>query len=195
MNDKPLKDQLKSIMTSLSTNLTTSELKGVICSAGGWVGGSANDEYILDNIHLMNRMNIETAILSSHISMKYLDNNGLLLLTGSAAAIKPTPNMLAYGISKLSTHFIIKSLAIDPHFINKKITALSILPNSIDTLNNRKFMSSEEIKNSTKPEEISNKCLEYLLNIEKRPISGSLLAVYTNNGIDTWKTVNLFDEK
>lgn len=195
-NDIPLRFQLKDIMNNLSTNILIkdNELKGVICSAGGWVGESAKDDNFLDNLHLMHTMNVESAALSSHLSIKYLSTNGLFILTGAHAATQTQPKMLSYGISKISTHYLIKSVAQDKDFIKKNITALSILPVTIDTINNRKFMNENDIKNATKPEEISNKCINFLIDIDSRPISGTLLAVYTINNINTWRTVSLFSE-
>ena len=147
-----LKDQWKTIINQLSAKYETNKfnLQGVFCAAGGWAGGSIDDDSIFDSVLQMNQMNLESALLSTHISSKLLTNSGLLVLTGAEAAIRPTPGMLAYGLSKVSTHFLTQSAAIDPSFINKKATVLALLPCTIDTPTNRTYMADANFSNWTK---------------------------------------------
>ena len=64
--------------------------------------------------------------------------NGLIVLTGAAAALEPTPGMVGYGVSKTSTHFLVRSMAATPSL--KETTTLAILPITIDTPANRSGM-------------------------------------------------------
>jgi dihydropteridine reductase len=47
--------------------------------------------------------------------------------------------MLGYGLSKAATHYLVKSLAVDPA-LQSTVTSLAILPVTIDTPANRAAM-------------------------------------------------------
>ena len=126
--------------TNTSNNGSGNILKGVFCAGGGWAGGSIGDDNIFEAISQMNAMNLDSAILSSHIAINHLSDSGLLVLTGAEAALRPTPSMLAYGLSKVSTHFLLKSISVDPTFVKKNASAIAVLPCTIDTPTNRQFM-------------------------------------------------------
>jgi len=60
----------------------------------------------------MFKINTMSAVLSSYIANQYLMDGGLLVLTGAALPFKePTPDMLAYALSKTSTHSLAVNLA------------------------------------------------------------------------------------
>lgn len=167
-SSKLLKDQSKDLVGQIKKKLDAegSDLKSVFCAAGGWAGGSIGDDNILDALHDMNRMNLDSAVLSAHLATRHLCTSGLLVLTGAEAALNPTPGMLAYGLSKVSTHYLIKSLAVDPDFSGKKATALGILPMTIDTPTNRQFMADADFGTWTPPEEISKLCVGYVTGMK-----------------------------
>ena len=73
--------------------------------------GSVKDDNIFDNMNKMWSYNVQSAILASHIATHVLKEGGLLVLTGAAGALGPTPVTLSYGISKVSTHHLVASLA------------------------------------------------------------------------------------
>lgn len=56
--------------------------------------------------------------------------------------------MLGYGMSKAATHFLVQSLAADPHFF--KATVAAILPTTIDTPANRAAMPDAKYDDWTK---------------------------------------------
>lgn len=51
------------------------------------------------------------AAAAARLATKFLSEDGLVVLTGAAAAEQGTPGMIAYGISKAATHHIVRSLA------------------------------------------------------------------------------------
>lgn len=188
-NTVPLREQVKDLLGEVAERVGNDDdsLKGVFCTAGGWAGGYAGDDNFLEALHQMNTMNLESAALAAHISCKHLSKSGLLLLTGAEAALRPTPSMLAYGLSKVSTHFLLQSVALDPTFIRKNASALAVLPCTIDTPMNRTYMADADHSSWTSPDSISKRVMELLEDKATRPQSGSMLAVYTAKGVDSWK--------
>lgn len=132
--------QYHSIRNNINNYLSGHLFQGVFCAAGGWMGGKIGDENFLNILEKMNFMNLETAALSSNLAINYLENNGTLILTGAQAALHPCPNMISYGISKSSTHYLIASIIKDEDFIKKSCRAYGILPSTIDTPANRAAM-------------------------------------------------------
>eukprot|EP01041_Mallomonas_annulata_P006223 gene6223-12608_t len=184
----PLVQQIMDLKASLSNNLNGQRLCSVICTAGGWQAGSITDDDFLDSINRMHELNIETAALAGHLASKYVSQSGLVILTGASVALHPSKNTstLGYGISKTSTHFLVESIAVDPHFSKNKITVLGILPQVIDTSENRLRLPSEDSKHWTKPDEISQMCVQWITDIKERPKTGSLLNVRSSKHESDW---------
>ena len=60
--------------------------------------------------------------------------DGLLLFTGAAAALEPTPGMIAYGLAKSAVHQLSQSIAVANY---PKFDTLTICPVTLDTVANR----------------------------------------------------------
>ena len=71
------------------------------------------DESIFDGVDQMWNFNVQSSVASAHIATNFLKEGGLFILTGADAALRPTPTMIAYGITKAATHHLIASL-VDP---------------------------------------------------------------------------------
>ena len=79
----------------------------IINVAGGFMMGTVKDNDIFEKYEKMDMMNTQSALLASHLATKYLAEQGLLVLTGAAAAFAgPTNYAFAYGITKQATHAI-----------------------------------------------------------------------------------------
>lgn len=52
--------------------------------------------------------------------------------------------MIGYGMAKAAVHQLVKSLAADKSGVSPDATVLAILPNTLDTPNNRKFMPAAD---------------------------------------------------
>ena len=148
--NQEISSQYLEIKSSLSSFLKNSKVSSIICTAGGWLGGKISDNNFFLTLQQMNLMNFETAALSSNLSFNYLENNGTLILTGSQAALNPCPNMIGYGISKSSTHYLIKSIVHDEDFQKGSYRAYGILPLTIDTPSNRIAMPTANFLSWTK---------------------------------------------
>jgi dihydropteridine reductase len=128
--------------------------KGIIfdaiyCVAGGFSMGSAgkgtNPEAFLDVAQEMINKNIYSSLLATSIAMKNLNPSGILVLTGSEAALHPTPSMIQYGMSKNAIHNLVTSLSSaqgheKPSSKGFQSKAVAILPTILDTPTNRKDM-------------------------------------------------------
>ncbi|CAN0195113.1 unnamed protein product [Ectocarpus fasciculatus] len=139
-------EQSSVIGDGLRDILGKSKVSNVFCSAGGWKGGSIRDSDFLQSFAENNTVNLEPALLASYFGVQYLDKNGLLVLTGAAAALAPQPNMLAYGMCKATTHYMIQSIAQDEELgeSKKNVTAVAVLPEVIDTVANRFSMPNAD---------------------------------------------------
>ena len=124
--------QLRNINSEILKNIGNDNLSCVFSAAGGWRGGSIHDEDFLENISKMHNINVETAAMAAHVASNFVCKNGLLLLTGASAALRPLPQAIGYGISKASTHYIVQSAAVDPVFLSKHIHVLGVLPQVIE---------------------------------------------------------------
>ena len=81
------------------------------------------------------KMNVQSAVISSHIAVNQLKSKGLFILTGALSIypLQGTPSMIGYGMSKAATHQLLNSISDTFHEKNRNDCAIGILPNIIDT--------------------------------------------------------------
>lgn len=139
-----LHEQSVVIRDGLKDILLKHKVSNVFCAAGGWKGGSIRDSDFLQVFADNHNVNLEPALLASYFGIKHLAPDGLLVLTGAAAALGPTPDMLAYGMAKSSSHYMVESIAKDEVVSKDNIAAVAILPQVIDTLTNRFAMPNAD---------------------------------------------------
>lgn len=125
---------------------------------------STNDDFniILDlakNSDLMWKQSVWSSLISASIAANHLKEGGLITLTGAKAALDTTPGknlkksiikeycilmdftgMIGYGIAKAAVHSLTKSLAADGSGLPEKSLSVAILPVTLDTPMNRKWM-------------------------------------------------------
>lgn len=94
--------------------------------------------------------------------------------------------MIGYGMAKAAVHQMTKSLAESSSGLPKDSTVLAILPITLDTPMNRKFMPNADHSSWTPLEFVANMFHGWASNTN-RPKSGSLISLVTEKG-DT-KTV------
>ena len=82
-NNKKVIDQFK---------LLNPSYKAILVTAGGWTGGNIKDnDYFEKTLQMMNAC-LYPSLLGAHLATKYLDQEGLVILTGAAAVFKePQP--------------------------------------------------------------------------------------------------------
>ncbi|OWZ24689.1 Dihydropteridine reductase [Phytophthora megakarya] len=163
------------------------KMNTVVCTAGGWAGGSIRDADSLVNIGDMHSKNLESAFLATYLASHLLVPGGLLVLTGATAALQATPGMVSYGASKAATHHLIASAVTE---LSEGSSVLGVLPTTIDTPMNRQFMADADFSTWTKAEDIAEKILEWSkAPFADRPPSGHLITATTENNTTSWKDV------
>jgi len=165
----------------------TNELKGlgikyeaIVCVAGGFRTGNLKSEELLDDVEKMYEYNVKSAVCASLIATKFLQPNGILILTGAAAALNPTPNLLAYGMSKACTHHLVRSLAQKDSGMPEGSIVTAILPVILNTEQNRLEIPSTNYANWTPLETVVSRMIKWT-NGNERPENGSMVVIKTND--------------
>ena len=143
----------------------------------------------------MIQQSVHTSAIAAKIAADYLKEfffffinlprNGFLLFTGAEGALKPTPQMIAYGMAKASVHHLVSSLSSPDCGLPKNATAIGILPSVIDTTNNRAAMPGANFKNWTTMEELSEQIAMWSEG-QNRPSSGKLIKIETKDSKTTY---------
>jgi NAD(P)-dependent dehydrogenase (short-subunit alcohol dehydrogenase family) len=90
--------------------------------------GNVKDNDIFEKYEKLDKMNTQSALLTSHLATKYLAEQGLFVLTGAAAAFSgPTNYAFAYGITKSATHALALQMA-ERTELPKTSSVICILP-------------------------------------------------------------------
>jgi len=155
------------------------KLDAIFCVAGGWAGGSAASKEFLKNSSLMIQQSLWTSLIASNLAAKFLKDEGTLVLTGAQPALNATPGMIGYGIAKAAVHHLTKSVGAEKGGLPKGSKALAILPVTLDTSMNRKFMTPDETW--TPLEDVAN-ILHNWITTADAPPTGSLVQLITKAG-------------
>merc|ERR1712168_117217 len=140
---KTLDEQYESIEAKLiESEGENRSLNAVICVAGGFSGGSVNAKSFLKSVSSSIEQSIWTSTIASRLAHKYMDTNGILVLTGSAGALEPGPKSVGYSMAKAAVHSMTKSLADEDSPFSGDI--VTILPTTIDTEMNRNWMKDAD---------------------------------------------------
>ena len=123
-----LTEQSDLLETELAKVLNGAQFDAIFCVAGGWAGGNAAADDFLKNVDICVRQSIWTSTIAAHLASKFLNESGMLVLTGAAAATGPTPGMIGYGLCKAAVHHLTKSLAAPKSGMPEGSSVVSILP-------------------------------------------------------------------
>jgi len=170
------------LLVSLSANWTEQEaqvcqgveaalggdkVEAVINVAGGWAGGNAGDADWIKNADLMWKQSVWSSTVSGTLAAKFLSG---------------TPGMIGYGMAKAAVHQLVKSLASSGSGLPTNSCVLGLLPITLDTPMNRKFMSGADTSTWTPLSEVGKIMLNWTAG-EQRFQSGSLVALVTSGGV------------
>lgn len=210
---------LSAALSEASSRPGAGPLAAIVCAAGGWVGGGAGAESdaLADASERMARACVAPALTAAHAAVAHLAPGGVLVLVGSAAALAPTPDMLAYGAAKAATHHIVVSLtppadggsaaaaaaASSPssssstagappapprNTLPRGARALGVLPRVLDTPANRAFMAAGADTGSWTPcAEVAERIIAWAERRGPQPASGTLHVPETAAGRTTWR--------
>lgn len=172
--------QEEEVVKAVDGVVGSEKLDAVLCVAGGWAGGNAAAKEFIKNADMMWKQSVWTSAISAAVASKYLKDGGLLTLPGAAPAVSGTPGMMGYGMAKAAIHQLIKSLAGKNSGLPKDSSALAILPVTLDTPMNRKFMSEADFGTWTKLEFVAE-LFDKWLAPGNRPGNGSLIKLVTKD--------------
>jgi len=149
------------------------KVDAIFCVAGGWAGGNANAKSYIKNCDLMWRQSVWSSSIAGGLAAKFLKPGGVLVLSGAAPCTEGTSGMMGYGMAKAAVHQLTKSLV------------LCILPTTLDTPNNRKWMSKADFSTWTSMTCVADLFRSWMLDVKTRPVSGSLVKLVTKENLTT----------
>jgi len=158
------------------------KVDAVINVAGGWAGGNAADADWIKNADLMWKQSVWSSSISGSLAAKYLRDGGLLVLPGAKPATGGTPGMMGYGMAKAAVHQLVKSLAASGSGLPDTCCVVGILPVTLDTPMNRKFMPGADTSTWTPLSEVGRIMMNWTQGRERFQ-SGSLVALVTAAGV------------
>nr|CAD7586895.1 unnamed protein product [Timema genevievae] len=179
-------EQEVSVLSQVGALLQGEKVDAVICVAGGWAGGNAASKDLVKNSDLMWRQSVWSSTIAASIAANHLKEGGLISLPGAKPALGATPGkyivdrMIGYGMAKAAIHQLTKSLAADNSGLPPNCLAVAILPITLDTPMNRKWMPNADYATWTPLEFVADLFLRWTRG-EDRPASGSLVNLVTKN--------------
>lgn len=174
-------EQAGQVTTEVSALLGEQKVDAILCVAGGWAGGNCSSKDLYKNSDLMWKQSVWTSTISSHLAALHLKPEGLLTLAGAQAALSGTGGMVGYGMAKAAVHQLCQSLAAKNSGMPSGATAVAILPVTLDTPMNRKFMPKADHSTWTPLEYIAELFFNWATGVD-RPESGSLMQLTTAAG-------------
>ncbi|MCP9263617.1 Dihydropteridine reductase [Dirofilaria immitis] len=163
-------EQESLVLKSVGEILNGEHLDAILCVAGGWAGGSANSEDMIKNSEILWKQNVWTSAICSRIAALHLKK-----------VLKDTPRMLGYGMAKAAVHQLVRSLAAKNSGIQDESTVVAILPTTLDTEQNRKWMPNANTDSWTSLTYIAELLYEWTSDPSSRPPNGSLVEIITRN--------------
>lgn len=169
------------MIESVLNDAKSSRYDAVINVAGGWVGGGIADKGIAAAWEASCQQSIVSSLVTSHIASCHGNKGVLLVLTGSEAALHPTPQMIAYGTAKAAVHHIVRSIAQDRQGLPEGGSVIGVLPQTLDTPGNRAAMPGADTSSWTPTSFVADELLGWAAGKVARPKSGGL-AIYRTSG-------------
>lgn len=175
-------EQEKHVCSNMLGTLAEDKVEAIINMAGGWAGGSANSPDFIKNADLMWKQSVWSSTISAALAAKHLKAGGCLVLPGAQPALNGTAGMMGYGMAKAAVHQLTKSLGSAKSGLPEYSTTLALLPITLDTPMNRKWMPKADTSTWTSLEFISDLLFQWASKSSQRPASGSLVQLVTKGG-------------
>ncbi|KAL7863600.1 hypothetical protein SRHO_G00125840 [Serrasalmus rhombeus] len=174
-------EQAEQVTSDVARLLGDQKVDAILCMAGGWAGGNCGSKDLYKNSDLMWKQSVWTSTISSHLASHHLKTGGLLTLAGAKASLSGTPGMVGYGMAKAAVHQLCQSLSGENSGLPAGAVAVAILPVTLDTPMNRKFMPDADFSSWTPLEYIAETFHSWATG-SGRPASGSLIQLVTTGG-------------
>jgi len=95
--------------------------------------------------------------------------------------------MIGYGLAKAAVHHLVSSLSAEKSGLPQNSSVVAILPITLDTPMNRKFMSNADFSTWTSLDFVTELFFKWSSDGTTRPKSGSLVQLLTANHQTTLK--------
>jgi len=177
-------DQEAAVIHGVDNAVRGAKVVAVINMAGGWAGGCSADADWVKNADLMWKQSVWSSAIAASLASKYLADGGLVVLPGAQPCLTGTPGMMGYGMAKAAVHQLVKSLACSDSGLPSTACALGLLPVTLDTPMNRKFMPDADQSTWTPLEEVARIMVAWTRGKERLPC-GSLVKLNTSGGQTT----------
>lgn len=151
-------------------------IDGLVNTAGGYRAGKTVHETDLETWAFMHNLNLRTALLASRSVVPYLQrqSRGNIVNVSAYAALSGKPKMAAYTTAKSGVIRLTESMAEELRPDNINVNCL--LPNVIDTPENREANPNADYSRWVKPEAIAEVAL-FLCSPAARSIYGAAIPV------------------
>lgn len=149
----------------------------LVHTVGGFAGGMSIAETDDKTFQGMLDMNLNSTfyLLRAVIPVMRKAGNGRIVAIGSRAAADPGAGVGAYSASKAAMVSLIRTVAIEN--MDADITANVILPGTIDTPANRKFMADADFSKWVQPENIAS-LITWLVGDSGKDVNGAVIPFY-----------------
>jgi len=174
-------DQEAAVIHGVDNAVRGAKVVAAINMAGGWAGGCSADADWVKNADLMWKQSVWSSAIAASLASKYLADGGLVVLPGAQPCLTGTPGMMGYGMAKAAVHQLVKSLACSDSGLPSTACALGLLPVTLDTPMNRKFMPDADQSTWTPLEEVARIMVAWTRGKERLPC-GSLVKLNTSGG-------------
>ncbi|KAG0718016.1 Dihydropteridine reductase [Chionoecetes opilio] len=154
--------QTTAVIEGLTAALGGEKVDAIINVAGGWAGGNAASKDFQKSCETMWGQSVWSSTITAQAAALFLKEGGLVTLTGARQLSKAqryskviqyttsTPaGMIGYGMAKAAVHQLTQSLAQEKSGLPKGSTAVAILPTTLDTPMNRKWMAGADFSTWT----------------------------------------------
>ncbi|KAJ3319327.1 hypothetical protein HDU76_000589 [Blyttiomyces sp. JEL0837] len=170
----------KHVETSLAGILNGAKVESIVNVAGGWAGGNLLSDDLYKNTALMISQSVNSSVIVAKLGALHLKEGGALIFFGASAATEGTPGMVAYGLAKAAVHHLVKSSASKGSGLPANAKSLALLPITLDTPMNRKFMPDADFSSWTPLTDLSGKIIAWSSGAED-VVSGTLFKVVTKD--------------
>ncbi|KAL8600552.1 hypothetical protein ACOMHN_005046 [Nucella lapillus] len=175
-----LMDQEQEVTAQVAEALGEDKLDAVLCVAGGWAGGNVASKKLTESADAMWKQSVWPSVIAARVAASHLKNGGLLALTGAQPSLAGTPGMIGYGLAKAAVHQLTQSLGGQKSGMPPDSAAVAILPETLDTPNNRKWMAKADFSSWTSLEFVAELFVKWTCG-QDRPTSGSLVKLVTKD--------------
>ncbi|XP_019631845.1 PREDICTED: dihydropteridine reductase-like [Branchiostoma belcheri] len=175
-------EQTDAVLKGVDDSLRGEKVDAILCVAGGWAGGHAGTKDFIKNSDLMWKQSVWTSSIAAKLASQHLKDGGVLTLPGAQPALGGTAGMIGYGMAKAAVHQLTKSLGQPNGGLPEGAAAIAILPVTLDTPMNRKWMKDADFSTWTSLEFVAELFYNWTQG-KDRPASGTLLKLNTSDGI------------